>query len=80
MIANAEDHYHACIFIHNSSSHHDTLRCELQNDYTKGSDQYPENSSMALMFHNKHMKSKQPTTASEGTSFVKKIRVEKRGG
>ena len=39
----AEERYLAYIFIQNSGSHHETLRRELQNDYTKGSDRYPDN-------------------------------------
>ena len=67
---NAEEQYLAYIFIHNSRTQHEALQRELQNDFNKGSDRYPENWSQALMFSDKYSKSSTPPMASEGTSFA----------
>ena len=47
--SNAEEHLSAYIFVQNSASQQNSLKHELQNDYKKGDDQYPETRSAALM-------------------------------
>ena len=37
----AEERHLAYLMVQNSSAKHDNLRQDLQNDFTKGSDQYP---------------------------------------
>ena len=63
--------------IQNSSANHDNLRQDLQNDFTKGSDQYPENRAQALMFLDRYSKSVTPVAASEGTAFTQKSKGKK---
>ncbi len=46
----AEDQYLAYILFVNSGRQHEHLRKELQNDFTKGSNKYPENCSQTLLF------------------------------
>ena len=46
----AEERHLAYLMIQNASSKHDNLRRDLQNDFTKGNDQYPENRAQSLMF------------------------------
>ncbi len=53
----AEDQYLAYILLVNSRGQHDHLRKELQNDFTKGSDKYPENCSQTLLFLDRYSKS-----------------------
>jgi hypothetical protein len=65
-----EERYIAYILIQNVGNQHKLLQRELQNDFTKGSDRYPENRSQALMFLDKYSKSIQPAVASEGTDFA----------
>ena len=75
----AEERYLAYIFISNSASQHEMLRRELQNDFTKGSDRYPDNRSTALMFLDKYSKNTPTPIASEGTAFAQtKAKKKKR--
>ena len=76
---NAEERYLAYIFIQNSAAKHDTLRRELSNDYTRGSNHYPENRSTALMFLDKYTTSTPPPVTSEGTAFAQKGKKGKKG-
>ena len=69
---NAEERYLAYIFIQNGGNQHETLRRELQNDYTKGSDCYPKNRSAVLMFLDKYSKNVATTGASEEMLFAQK--------
>ena len=77
---NAEEHYLAYIFVQNSSGQHNALCCELQNDFTKGSDHYLEIRSQALLFLDKYSKYYPAPAASEGTSFAEKQRIAKKKG
>ena len=81
--ANAEEHLLTYIFIQNSGSQHDLFKCELQNNYTKGNDQYPKTHSAALMFLDRYSKSTPPVAISEGTYFTqrgKSCKKKKAGG
>ena len=78
-MANAEDRLLAYLFIQNSNEKMDSLKRKLQNDYTKGNDQYPKTRSTALMFLD-HYSCINPTPAgSEGTAFTQKEKSEKKG-
>ena len=46
----AEERHLAYLMIQNASSKHENLCRDLQNDFTKGSDQYPENRAQYLIF------------------------------
>jgi hypothetical protein len=49
----------------------------MQNDLTKGSDQYPENRAQSLMFLDHYSKTATPVAASEGTAFTQKSKGDK---
>ena len=68
----AEERYLAYIFIQKNGLQHDTFWRELQNDYTKGSDHYPDCHSTALMFLDQYSKNQAPSTTSKGTAFTQR--------
>jgi hypothetical protein len=68
----AEDQYLACILLVNSGEQHKHLRKELQNNFTKGSDKYPENCSQTLLFLDRYLKSAPADSASQRTAFAQK--------
>jgi hypothetical protein len=68
----AEDQYLAYILLINSSGQHEHLRKELQNDFTKGSNKYPENCSQTLLFLDRYSKLAPADSASQGTAFTQK--------
>jgi hypothetical protein len=75
----AEDRYLACIFLVNSAGQHKHLRKELQNNFTKGSNKYPENCSQTLLFLDRYSKSAPADSASQGTAFAQKGGQPKKG-
>ena len=75
----AEDRYLAYLLLVNSGGQHDLLRKELQNDFTKGSDKYPENCSQALLFLDRYSKSAPTDSGSHGTAFAQKGGRPKKG-
>ncbi len=75
----AEDQYLACILLVNSGRKHKHLRKELQNDFTKGSDKYPENCSQTLLFLDRYLKSAPADSAFQGTAFAQKGGRPKKG-
>ena len=70
--ANAEECLLAYLFIQNSSAKMDSLKQELQNDFTKGHDQYPKTRSTALMNLDRYSRTAPTPAASEGTAFTQK--------
>jgi hypothetical protein len=68
----AEDQYLAYILLINSGGQHKHLRKELQNNFTKGSDKYPENCSQTLLFLDRYLKSAPADSALQGTAFAQK--------
>ena len=56
--------------IKSSSSKHDKIKDDLSNYYTKGSDNYPQSRSQALMLMDHYSKTPTANTNSEGTAFV----------
>ena len=75
----AEERYLAYLFLVNSGPQHDLLRKELQNDFTKGSDKYPENCPQALLFLDRYSKSTTGNGGSHGTAFAQKGGKSKKG-
>jgi hypothetical protein len=75
----AEEQYLAYLFLVNSGAQHDLLRKELQNDFTKGSDKYPENCPQALLFLDRYSKSATGNSGSHGTAFAQKGGRSKKG-
>jgi hypothetical protein len=76
----AKERYLAYLFLINSRAQHDLLRKELQNDFTKGSDKYPENCPQALLFLDRYSKSSPVDGGSQGTAFVQKGGKSKKRG
>jgi hypothetical protein len=68
------------LFLVNSGAQLDLLRKELQNDFTKGSDKYPENCPQALLFLDRYSKSSPADGSSQGTEFAQKGGKPKKGG
>jgi hypothetical protein len=68
----AEDQYLAYILLINSGRQHEHLRKELQNNFTKGSNKYPESCSQTLLFLDRYLKSAPADSASQGTAFAQK--------
>ena len=77
--ANAEEHLLAYLFIQNSSAKMGSLKRELQNDFTKGHDQYSDTQSMALMFLDRYSRTAPTPAASEGPAFMQKGKSSKKG-
>jgi hypothetical protein len=75
----AEERYLAYLFLINSGAQHDLLRKELQNDFTKGSDKYPENCPQALLFLDRYSKTSPADGSSQGTAFAQKGGKSKKG-
>jgi hypothetical protein len=75
----AEDQYLAYILLVNSGGQHKHLRKELQNDFIKGSDKYPENCSQTLLFLDRYSKSAPADSALQGTAFTQKGGQPKKG-
>ena len=73
----AEEKHIAYLMIQNASNKHDNLCRDLQNDFTKGSDQYPETQAQSLMFLDRYSKTTTPVVASEGTAFTQKSKGKK---
>jgi hypothetical protein len=75
----AEDGYLTYILLVNSGGQHRHLRKELQNNFTKGSNKYPENCSQTLLFLGRYSKSAPADSASQGTAFAQKGGRPKKG-
>jgi hypothetical protein len=75
----AEDRYLAYILLVNSSGQHEHLMKELQNNFTKGSNKYPENCSQTLLLLDRYLKSAPADSASQGTAFAQKGGRPKKG-
>ena len=68
----AEERYLAYLFLVNSGAQHELLQKELQNDFTNGSDKYPENCPQAHLFLDRYSKSAPADSGSQGTAFAQK--------
>jgi hypothetical protein len=75
----AEDRYLAYILLVNSGGQHDHLRKELENDFTKGSNKYPEDCSQTLLFLDRYSKSASADSGLQGTAFAQKGGQSKKG-
>jgi hypothetical protein len=75
----AEEWYLAYLFLVNSGAQHDLLCKELQNDFTKGSNKYPENCPQVLLFLDRYSKSATGKSGSHGTAFAQKGGRSKKG-
>ncbi len=66
--------------IKTSNSKHDKIKDDLLDDYTKGSDNYPQTRSQALMLMNHYSKTPTAITTLEGTAFAQSDKKKKKGG
>jgi hypothetical protein len=67
-------------FIKTSNSKHNKIKDNLSNDYTKGSDNYPQTRLQALMLMDHYSKTPTAITTSEGTAFAQSGKKKKKGG
>jgi hypothetical protein len=74
----AEERYLAYLFLVNSGTQHELLWKELRNDFTKGSNKYPENCPQALLFLDRYLKSVPADSGSQGTAFAQKREHQRR--
>jgi hypothetical protein len=75
----AEDQYLAYILLVNSRGQHNHLRKELQKDFTKGSNKYPENCSQTLLFLDRYSKLAPADSGLQWTAFPQKGGHSKKG-
>jgi hypothetical protein len=69
----AEERYVSYDFLRQSGIQHGNLKVDLQNDFTKGNNHYPNNRQQTLHLLDKYSKTVVPkVTKSEGTSFAQK--------
>jgi hypothetical protein len=61
------------------NSKHDKIKDNLSDDYTKGSDNYPQMGSQSLMLMDHYSKTPTAITTSEGTAFVQSGKKKKEG-
>jgi hypothetical protein len=73
----AEEQYLAYLFLVNSGTQHQLLWKELRNDFTKGSNKYPEKCPQALLFLDRYSKSTPVDSGLQGTAFAQKGRATK---
>jgi hypothetical protein len=76
----AEEQYLAYLFLVNSGTQHELLWKELRNDFTKGSNKYPENCPQALLFLDRYSKSAAADSGLQGTAFAQKGGQPNKGG
>jgi hypothetical protein len=65
--------------IKRSNSKLDKIKDDLSDDYTKGSDNYPQTQLQALMLMDHYSKTPTAVTTSEGTAFVQSGKKKKKG-
>ncbi len=66
--------------IKTSNSKHDKIKDDLSDDYTKGSDNYPQTRSQALMLMDHDSKTPTAITTSEGMAFAQSGKKKKKVG
>jgi hypothetical protein len=65
--------------IKTSNSKHDKIKDDLSDDYTKGSDNYPQTRSQAMMLMDHYSKTPTAITTLEGTAFAQSDKKKKKG-
>ena len=68
----ARERFLSYALIKTSNSKHDKIKDDLLDDYTQGSDNYPQTQSQALMLMDHYSKTPTAITTSEGLSFAQK--------
>ncbi len=77
--ASAKERFLLFALIKTSNSKHDKIKDDLPDDYTKSSDNYPQNRLQALMLMDHYSKAPTAITASEGTEFAQNGGKKKKG-
>jgi hypothetical protein len=76
----ARERFLSYALIKMSNSKHDKIKDDLSDDYTKGSDNYPQTRSQALMLMDHYSKTPTAVTTLEGTVFAQSGKKKKKGG
>ncbi len=76
----ARERFLSYALIKTSNSKHDKIKDDLLDDYTKGSDNYPQTRSQALILMDHYSKNPTAITTSEGTAFVQSGKKKKKVG
>ena len=66
----ARERFLSYALIKTRNSKHDRIKGDLSDDYTKGSDSYPQTRSQALMLMDHYSKTPTAITTLEGTAFA----------
>ena len=74
---NAKERVLSYALLISSSGKHTKIKEDLSDDYTKGTDNYPQNRSQALMMMDHYSKSPTAVTVSEGTAFAQSDKKKK---
>ncbi len=75
--ATAKERFLAYALMKTSSNTHKKIKTDLSDDFTKGTDNYPETRQQTLLLLNKYTKKPTMITQSEGTSFAQKGSAKK---
>jgi hypothetical protein len=75
----ARERFLSYALIEMSNSKHDKIKDDLSDDYTKGSDNYPQTRLQALMLMDHYSKTPTAVTTSEGMAFVQSGNMKKKG-
>ncbi len=77
---NARERFLLYALIKTSNSKHDKIKDDLSDDYTKGSDNYPQIRPQALMLMDHYSKTPTAITTLEGTAFAQSGKKKKKVG
>jgi hypothetical protein len=76
----AREKFLSYALIKTSNSKQDEIKDDLSDDYTKGSDNYPQTRSQALMLMDHYSKTPTAITTLESTAFAQSDKKKKKGG
>ena len=75
----AKERFLAYALMKTSSNTHEKIKADLSDDFTKGTDNYPETRQQTLLLLDKYTKKPTVITQSEGTAFAQKAGKAKKG-
>ncbi len=76
----ARERFLSYVLIKMSNSKHNKIKDDLSDDYTKGSDNYPQTRLQALMLMDHYSKTPTAISTLEGTVFAQSDEKKKKGG
>ncbi len=76
----AKERFLLYALIKTSNSKHNKIKDDLLDDYTKGSDNYPQTRLQALVLMDHYSKTPTAITTLEGTAFAQSGKKKKKGG